>query len=85
MLPLIRYGRTAGPPRRTRVATLTWVDDRAGRARTDDGESLDVIIPNGLWPQSGDRIALVRYPDGWVVIGRWVRRRPLSHRSPGTD
>lgn len=61
-----RRGR-GGPAYRR--GTLTWCGDRDGIVRTDDGHTLDVIIPNGLWPPAGARVALTKYPDGWVVAG----------------
>jgi hypothetical protein len=57
-----------------RYATLVWTDgDRAGRARMDaDRTEVEVIIPNGMWSRVGTRIAMVRYPDGWVLAKRVV-------------
>ena len=68
--------RGSGPGRLTQAGTLTWAGDRVGTARADDGATLDVIIPNGLWPVAGQRVALCRYPGGWVVTGVWVSRPP---------
>jgi hypothetical protein len=59
----------------TRMATVTWQDgDRHGLARCDDTASghVEIIIPNGMWVRAGDRVELVRYPDGWVVSRRMV-------------
>lgn len=72
------YGKTSArrwPVRQVyRFATLVWHDgDRHGRARCDnDNTEVDVIIPNGMWSRVGTRIAMVRYPEGWVMVKRVV-------------
>ncbi len=55
------------PGRRYRGGVVTWIADRKASVRTDDDDILDVIVPNGLWPEVGNRVALARYPGVWVV------------------
>lgn len=65
--PLPARARNAGR-QAYRYGWLVWAGDRIGTVRADDGDELDVIIPNGLWPPQGVRVALVLYPgQGWVV------------------
>jgi hypothetical protein len=72
--------RTPKPPARYRNATLTWTADRVGTARADDGATLNVILPNGLWCRAGDRVALFLYPDGWVAVHRICVGPALEYR-----
>jgi hypothetical protein len=71
--------RKPKPKPRYRLATLLMTRDRFAYARADDGDLVKVVIPNGMWPSSGDRVALFRYPDGWVAVYRVVISPPLSH------
>ena len=65
--------------------TLTWSGDRNGTACLDRGGSVDVVLPNALTGlPTGTRIALTRYPDGWVVVGWWASGPDLRLRpQPG--
>lgn len=66
---------------RYRMAVLTWVGDRVATALLHDGQSLDVIVPNGMWVFAGNRVVLVPYPGGWVVAaGVTAQARTLARR-----
>lgn len=70
------YTTKRKPARKPRyqVATLLWVGDRCATAVPDGNtRHVDVIVPNGLWVFPGNRVALTRYPYGWVVVGGWIR------------
>lgn len=68
------------PQPRYRMGTLTWTADRHGTVRTDDGESVEVTIPNGLWCWTGNRVALYRYPSGWVAVARMTAGPGLEYQ-----
>ena len=74
--------RRAGPPPRPLpylYATVAWFGDRVATVELDrvvagSSPRLDVIVPSALvLLHPGDRVALVRYPQGYVVAGRIVR------------
>jgi hypothetical protein len=73
--------RDPNPDRQYPTATLVWSADRYGTAYTDGGAQIEVIIPGRLFCNTGDRVAMTRYPQGWVVIARYVFPAP-EHGTP---
>jgi hypothetical protein len=68
-MTLARRDRRQPTKPRYRNATVIQVRDRTATVRADGGAHLDVQVPNGLWLWPGNRVALARYPQGWVAVG----------------